>query len=120
MPTTSVRPTASPRYSPTTSARGRSVDGRQDQRGGTDRAAVGGLSTAVSWPNVVARVVEQHADGAAVWLRRDEAVRSLDYALRELAERDDRLDAHLQGLRFAGKATGKKPAMIDENVSPCT
>ena len=65
-------------------------------------------------------MVEQHADGAAVWLRRDEAVRSLDYALRELAERDDRLDAHLQGLRFAGKATGKKPAMIDENVSPCT
>jgi uncharacterized protein (TIGR02270 family) len=67
--------------------------------------AVVGRSAAASRPKVVARIVDEHADGAAaVWLRRDQAVASLDYTLRELAELDDRLDAHLQGLRCAGGA----------------
>lgn len=52
---------------------------------------------------VIVSLVAQHADEAgALWLRRDEAVRAVDYSLRDLADVDDRLDANLQGLRCAG------------------
>ena len=54
---------------------------------------------------VIVSLVAQHANEAgALWLRRDEAVRAVDYCLRDLADVDDRLDAHLQGLRCAGHA----------------
>ena len=67
--------------------------------------AIDGSPAAIRQPKVIAPLVEQHADGAAAaWLRRDHAVDSFDYSLRELAELDERLDAHLQGLRCAGDA----------------
>lgn len=67
--------------------------------------AIDGPPAAIWQPKVIAPLVEQHADGAAAaWLRRDQAVDSFDYSLRELAELDERLDAHLQGLRCAGDA----------------
>ena len=48
-------------------------------------------------------VVEEHAEEASfLWMLRDAAARSADYTLEELAELDDRLDAHLDGLRVSG------------------
>lgn len=58
---------------------------------------------AVTQRPVIVSLVAQHADEAgALWLRRDEAVRAVDYSLSDLAEIDNRLDANLQGLRCAG------------------
>ncbi|WP_437533516.1 TIGR02270 family protein [Sorangium sp. So ce726] len=52
-----------------------------------------------------ASLCEEHADQAAfLWLLRDRAARSPAYDLDDLAELDDRLDAHLDGLRGAGDA----------------
>ena len=47
-------------------------------------------------------MVEQHAEEAAfLWLIRDAAVRVPHYLLWELAKLDDRVEAHLDGLRVA-------------------
>jgi len=49
-------------------------------------------------------VIEQHASAAAfLWLKRDGAVRSPHYKLKHLAALDERVSAHLQGLRVAGE-----------------
>ena len=48
-------------------------------------------------------VIDQHAEEAAfLWLSRDGAVRAPHYRLWELAKLDNRVDAHLDGLRIAG------------------
>ncbi|MBP7148224.1 MAG: TIGR02270 family protein [Acidobacteria bacterium] len=49
-------------------------------------------------------VVEQHAEGAAfLWLLRDEAVnRAPHFRLADIARLDERVEAHLDGLRIAG------------------
>lgn len=48
-------------------------------------------------------ILDQHAAGAsATWLRRDSAVGEPHYSLRDLAELDGRLEAHLEGLSLAG------------------
>ncbi|EYF06832.1 TIGR02270 family protein [Chondromyces apiculatus] len=48
-------------------------------------------------------VCEEHARQATfLWLLRDAAVRDAAYDLTDLAELDDRLEAHLDGLRLAG------------------
>ncbi|MGY4828972.1 TIGR02270 family protein [Sphaerotilaceae bacterium SBD11-9] len=50
-------------------------------------------------------VVDIHAGEAAfLWMQRDRAVRSPQFALRHLARLDRRVQAHLQGLRVAGAA----------------
>ncbi len=63
------------------------------------------MQPAAASRRVMTGLVAQHADEAgALWLRRDEAVRAVDYSLSDLADIDDRLDANLQGLRCAGDA----------------
>lgn len=53
---------------------------------------------------MIRAVVEQHAEEAAVlWLLRDAAALAPHYDLAALADLDDRLDAHLDGLRVAGR-----------------
>jgi uncharacterized protein (TIGR02270 family) len=70
---------------------------------------------------VLPDVVEEHAEEAAfLWMLRDAAARSADYTLEELAELDDRLDAHLEGLRVSG-AAGRKiwaETLAAEETSP--
>lgn len=52
---------------------------------------------------VLAHIVEQHAEDAAfLWLLRDRAAEAPDEDLDSLAGLDDRLAAHLDGLRIAG------------------
>jgi uncharacterized protein (TIGR02270 family) len=52
-----------------------------------------------------AEICEEHARQAAfLWLLRDRAALDPVYDLSELSELDDRLDAHLDGLRLAGDA----------------
>jgi uncharacterized protein (TIGR02270 family) len=48
-------------------------------------------------------VIERHASEAAfLWLLRDAAVRAPHYKLKDLAKLDERVEAHLDGLRVAG------------------
>jgi len=54
---------------------------------------------------VIPVVIEQHAEEAAFhWLLRDAAVCAPHYSLDDLAKLDNRLDAHIDGLRIAGEA----------------
>jgi uncharacterized protein (TIGR02270 family) len=53
---------------------------------------------------VLEHIIAQHAEDAAfIWQMRAIATKSPHYALKDLAELDDRLDAHLEGLRIAGE-----------------
>src|SRR6478609_1353768 len=53
---------------------------------------------------VISEIIEHHAEEAAfLWLLRDNAVRAPHYALKGLAKLDDRVEAHLDGLRIAGE-----------------
>lgn len=48
-------------------------------------------------------IVDQHAEEAAfLWLLRNDATSAPNYDLADLAELDERVDAHLDGLRVAG------------------
>jgi uncharacterized protein (TIGR02270 family) len=54
---------------------------------------------------IIRDVVEQHADEAAfLWSLRDVATDEPHYALRHLAALEERIEAHLDGLRAAGEA----------------
>lgn len=54
---------------------------------------------------IIPRIVEQHAEEAAfLWLLRDRAVDAAHYARRHLASLEERIEAHLDGLRVAGEA----------------
>src|SRR5260221_11033141 len=51
----------------------------------------------------IAPIVEQHAEDAAfLWLQRDNAVCAPHYSLKDVAKLDDRVEAHVDGLRVAG------------------
>jgi uncharacterized protein (TIGR02270 family) len=53
---------------------------------------------------IIEWVVEQHAEEAAfLWTTRDRAVRSPNYSLKDLSSLDERVEAHLDGLRVAGQ-----------------
>lgn len=53
---------------------------------------------------VIEHIVEQHAEDAAfLWLQRDSAVDAPDQFLKNLSRLDDRLEAHIDGLRVAGE-----------------
>ncbi len=53
---------------------------------------------------IISQVIEQHAEEAAfLWLLRDDAVRAPHYTLGELAALDQRVEAHIDGLRIAGE-----------------
>ena len=52
---------------------------------------------------VIGKVVVQHIEEAAfLWLLRSAAIRRPGYLLRDLLKLDDRVEAHLDGLRIAG------------------
>ncbi|MEE9129610.1 MAG: TIGR02270 family protein [Phycisphaerales bacterium] len=54
---------------------------------------------------ILATVITQHAEEAAFhWLLRDAAVCAPHYDLKDLAKLDDRVEAHIDGLRIAGAA----------------
>ncbi len=56
-------------------------------------------------PRILTHIVEQHAEEAAfLWLLRDKAVDAPHYARRHLARLDERVEAHVDGLRVAGEA----------------
>lgn len=53
---------------------------------------------------VITEIVSQHAEEAAfLWIVRDRAVGAQHYSLRSVAKLDERLEAHLDGLRIAGE-----------------
>jgi len=53
---------------------------------------------------VIEEIVQQHAEEAAfLWLLRDAAVHAPHYSLKDLARLDERVEAHLDGLRIAGE-----------------
>lgn len=53
-------------------------------------------------------IIDRHTEDAAfLWLQRDAAVYEPHYDLKDLAELDDRLEAHLDGLLVAGDAGWK-------------
>ncbi|GMV49641.1 MAG: hypothetical protein UZ03_NOB001002691 [Nitrospira sp. OLB3] len=52
---------------------------------------------------IIVSIVSQHAEEAAfLWLLRNNAVHAPHYALKDLAKLDERVEAHLDGLRIAG------------------
>ncbi len=52
----------------------------------------------------IAHIISQHAEeAAALWLRRRAATKAPHYTLGNLAKLDNRLEAHLDGLRIAGE-----------------
>lgn len=52
---------------------------------------------------VIQHIIEQHAEAASsLWLQRDWAMREPHYLLKDLVHLDDRLEAHIDGLRIAG------------------
>jgi uncharacterized protein (TIGR02270 family) len=54
---------------------------------------------------VIESIVEQYAEEAAfLWILRDAAVRAPHYSLNDLADSDERVEAHIDGLRVAGEA----------------
>ncbi len=54
---------------------------------------------------IIESIVSQHAEEAAfLWLLRDAAVAAPHYSLQDLAELDERVEAHIDGLRVAGSA----------------
>ncbi|TPK19652.1 TIGR02270 family protein [Mesorhizobium sp. B2-5-9] len=55
-------------------------------------------------PHVIEHIVEQHAEDAAfLWLQRDRAADAPDQHLKNLRRVDDRIEAHVDGLRVAGE-----------------
>lgn len=53
----------------------------------------------------IPHIIDQHAEEAAfLWLLRDAAVSAPHYSLKDLAELDNRVEAHLDGLRIVGDA----------------
>src|SRR4249920_2456092 len=54
---------------------------------------------------VIQNIVEQHAEEAAfLWTVRSRSVTAPHYSLESLTKLDERIEAHLDGLRLAGAA----------------
>jgi len=52
---------------------------------------------------VIESIVEQHAEEATfLWILRDAAAQAPHYSLKDLADIDERVEAHIDGLRVAG------------------
>jgi uncharacterized protein (TIGR02270 family) len=57
---------------------------------------------------IIPEIISQHAEEAAfLWLQRNYAVHEPHYSLSDLADLDERVDAHMDGLRIAGDAGWK-------------
>ncbi len=58
----------------------------------------------ISSPHDISIIIDQHAEEVAfLWLLRNVAVTDPHYSLKDLAELDNRVEAHLDGLRIAGE-----------------
>jgi uncharacterized protein (TIGR02270 family) len=67
---------------------------------------------------VLEHIVEQHAEEAAfLWLLRDAATEAPHYKRHHLARLDERVEAHIDGLRVAGEA-GWRIAMAELKAHP--
>src|SRR5215831_11816035 len=54
---------------------------------------------------IIETIINQHAEEAAfLWLLRDTAVHAPHYSLADLVYLDNRIEAHIDGLRIAGEA----------------
>lgn len=63
-------------------------------------------------------VVDQHAEDAAfLWTQRDHAAGAPQYSLKDLADLDERVEAHIDGLRVAGN-TGWETAVQAIDMGP--
>jgi uncharacterized protein (TIGR02270 family) len=72
----------------------------------------------MSEPPVIPAVLDRHAEEAAfLWLLRDRAVGLPQFSLASLTELDQRVEAHLDGLRVAG-AAGWKRAWEEFEANP--
>jgi hypothetical protein len=57
---------------------------------------------------VVTEIISQHSEESSLlWLLRDSAVYEPHYKLSDLAKLDDRVEAHIDGLRIAGDEAWK-------------
>src|ERR1700737_2873805 len=66
-------------------------------------------------PGIVHEVVSQHAEDASfLWLLRHAAVSQPHYSLADLSKLDNRVEAHLDGLRIAGESGWK---VLQETLS---
>ena len=67
---------------------------------------------------IIEDIITQHAEDAAfLWLLRDSAVHEPHYDLKDLAELDNRVEAHLDGLRIA--STGLSTSAGDAGWEIC-
>ncbi|GJL49600.1 MAG: hypothetical protein NPIRA01_08270 [Nitrospirales bacterium] len=54
--------------------------------------------------NVIPEIVQQHAEETAfLWLQRENAICAPHYDLKDLTKHDERVEAHIDGLRIAGE-----------------
>ncbi len=54
---------------------------------------------------IIVPIIEQHAEEAAIlWLQRNDVIHDPHYSLKDIAHHDDRIEAHIDGLRIAGDA----------------
>ena len=54
---------------------------------------------------IIPNIIEQHADEASfLWILRNAAIQAPHYALADIIELDNRVEAHIDGLRIAGSA----------------
>jgi len=70
--------------------------------------------------SIEAEICEEHASEAAfLWMLRDRAVHDLQYDRVELGELDERVEAHVDGLRLAGDlGFSKCLAQLEEEMGP--
>lgn len=69
--------------------------------------------------HVIPQIVSRHAEEAAfLWLLRDRAVSEPHYWPRQLADLEDRIEAHLDGLRIAGDAGWEQAVLQLEAGEP--
>src|SRR5215469_17272589 len=89
-----------------------------NHQSGTSNSAEKGSGTSTS--PIVLAVVMQHAEEASfLWLLRHAAVSRPHYSLADLSKLDNRVEAHLDGLRIAGESGWK---VIQETLpfdEPC-
>lgn len=63
------------------------------------------VGSMIAAPTIITDIIEQHAEDAAfLWCLRDAATEQPQYTLRHLADLEERIEAHIDGLRVAGKA----------------
>lgn len=68
---------------------------------------------------VLSSVLDEHVDEAAfLWLQRAHAVHAPNYSPHQFADLDERLAAHLDGLRVAGEDGWQCAAEALENEGP--